>query len=97
VAAFYPQVSKVGIKRYRIADRTPDAVLIHLEVMLAAFCFLYIKYFRGVSFNDYLGLERMTLFFSRIIRFLAFFRTVYGAFRNVYHNEKYRVLPHTTA
>jgi hypothetical protein len=60
---FYPKVSQIGIKRYRIADRTPDAVLIYLEVMLTAFGLLNIQYLRGVSLNDDLGLQRMALFF----------------------------------
>jgi hypothetical protein len=60
---FYPKISKVGVKRYRIADRTPDALLIHLEVMLAAFGLLCIQYFQGVSLQYYLRLQRVTLFF----------------------------------
>jgi hypothetical protein len=53
---FYPKVSTISVKRYRIAQRTPDAVLIHLEVMLAAFGLVCVKYFCGVPLNDGLGL-----------------------------------------
>jgi hypothetical protein len=63
MVAFYPKVSKIGIKGYRIADRTPDAVLIHLEVMFTAFGLLNINDFQTVPLNYYLGLQRMTLFF----------------------------------
>jgi hypothetical protein len=60
---FYPQVSKVGVKRYRIADVFSHGIFIHLEVMLAAFGLLCIYYFLSVPLNDYLRLQRMTLFF----------------------------------
>lgn len=52
----YPKVSQVSIKPYRITDRTADGVLIHLEVMLAAFSLLNIQYFQRVPFNDNLCL-----------------------------------------
>jgi hypothetical protein len=61
--ALYPQISQIRVKRYRIADRTPDAVLIHLEVMLAAFGLLNIQYFPGVSLNYCLCLQRVPFFF----------------------------------
>jgi hypothetical protein len=38
----YPLVSKIGIKRYRIADAFPYGVFIYLEIMFAACGFLYI-------------------------------------------------------
>jgi hypothetical protein len=53
---FYSKVSKIGVNRYRAADGTPYAVLIHLEIMLAAFGPMYVQYFFGVPFNDYLCL-----------------------------------------
>jgi hypothetical protein len=52
----------IRVKRYRIADGAPDAVLIHREVMLTAFGFLKIQCLRGVSLNDDLGFQRMALF-----------------------------------
>jgi hypothetical protein len=63
IICFYPTVSPIRIKGYRIADSTPDAVLIYLEVMLTTFGLLNIQYFPGVSLNDDLGLQRMALFF----------------------------------
>jgi hypothetical protein len=65
MVCFYPKVSQIGIKRYRIADGTPNAVLIHLEVMLTAFGLLNIQYLRSVSFNDDRGLQGMTLLFPK--------------------------------
>jgi hypothetical protein len=59
---FYPKISQIRIKRYRIADGTPDAVLIHLEVMITAFGLMSIQYLRSVSFNDDPGLQRMAFF-----------------------------------
>ena len=59
---FYPEVSKVSIKRYRIADGTPDAFLIQLEVMLTAFGFLNVQYFQGVSLQYYRSFQRMAFF-----------------------------------
>jgi hypothetical protein len=63
MVCFYPKISPISVNRYRIANGTPDAVLIHLEVMPAAFGLLYIQYFPGIPLNDDLGLQRMTLFF----------------------------------
>jgi hypothetical protein len=60
---FYPQIAKVRVKRYRIADQTADGILIHLKVMLTAFGLLNIQDFQGVPLYDNLGLQRMTLFF----------------------------------
>ena len=60
---FYPQVAKIGVKRYRITDTFSDAVLKHLEIMLAAFCFLYVDDLQAVSFGDDLCLQRMAFFF----------------------------------
>ncbi|MDR1108895.1 MAG: hypothetical protein LBL19_07665, partial [Spirochaetaceae bacterium] len=37
------------------ADGTPNALLVYLEIMLAAFGFLYIQYFKSVPLYDYLG------------------------------------------
>jgi hypothetical protein len=63
MVCFYPKVSPIRIKRYRIADRASDAVLIHLEIMLAALGLLNIQYLPGVPLDDDLGLQRMALFF----------------------------------
>jgi hypothetical protein len=42
---------------------TPDVLLIHLEIMLAAFGLLNIQYFQSVSLDYYLRLQRMALSF----------------------------------
>ncbi|GHT69860.1 hypothetical protein FACS1894110_20170 [Spirochaetia bacterium] len=59
---FYPKVSKISIKRYRIADSTPDTVLIHLEIMLATFGLLHIDDLQRVPLNDDLRLQRVAFF-----------------------------------
>jgi hypothetical protein len=69
VVFFYPKISPISVKGYRIAEGTPDAVLIHLEAMPAAFGFLYIKYFPGIPLNDDPGLQRMALFFPNTTLF----------------------------
>jgi hypothetical protein len=59
---FYPKVSKIGVKRYRIADAFSYGIFIYLEIMFAAFGFLYVDDFPGVPLNDDLALQRMALF-----------------------------------
>jgi hypothetical protein len=59
---FYPLVSTVSVKRYRIADAFSYGVFIYLEIMFAAFGFLYVNDFLSVPLNDDLGLQRMALF-----------------------------------
>jgi hypothetical protein len=63
MVCFYPKVAKIGVNRYRTADGTPDALLIHREIMLAAFGLLYVQYCSGIPLYDYLRLQRMPLFF----------------------------------
>jgi hypothetical protein len=76
MAFFYPMVSTISVKRYRIADAFSHGVFIYLEVMIA--CVSISRVFRS----------RMTLafsvwrFFSRIIC-LTFFRAVYGTFPDI--------------
>jgi hypothetical protein len=62
VVCFYPKVSKIGVKRYRIADAFSYCFFIYLEIMFAALGFLYIYDFQTVPLNDYLGLQRVPLF-----------------------------------
>jgi hypothetical protein len=52
----YSQISKVSIKRNRIADVFPDGIFIHLEIMLAAFGFLHVDDLQAVPLNDDLRL-----------------------------------------
>jgi hypothetical protein len=59
----YPLVSEIGVKRDRIAYVFPNRIFIHLEIMFAAFGFLYVNDFPAVPLNDYLGLQRVALFF----------------------------------
>jgi hypothetical protein len=59
----YPQVSKIGVKRDRIAHVFPDRVFIYLEIMLAALGFLRVNDSPAVPLNDCPGLQRMALFF----------------------------------
>ena len=60
---FYSQVSKVGVKGYRIADTFSDSIFIHLEIMLAAFGFLYVDDEQTAPLNDDLRLQRVPFFF----------------------------------
>jgi hypothetical protein len=53
---FYSLVSKIGVKRKRITDASPNRIFIYLEIMLAAFGFLYIYDAQAVSLNDDLRL-----------------------------------------
>jgi hypothetical protein len=61
---FYSLVSRVSIKRYRIADTFPDGVFKHLKIMCAAFGFLYINDLQAVLLGYDLRLQRVALFFS---------------------------------
>jgi hypothetical protein len=63
MVCFYPKISKISVKRYRIADAFSYRFFIYLEIMFAAFGLLYIKDFPAVPLNDYLRLQRMPLFF----------------------------------
>jgi hypothetical protein len=53
---FYPKVSKISVKRYRIADVFSYGVFIYFEIMFAAFGFPQVNDFPGVPLNDDLGL-----------------------------------------
>jgi hypothetical protein len=57
------KVSTISVKGYRIADTFPYCFFIYLEIMFVAFGFLYIKDCKTVPLNDYLGLQRVPLFF----------------------------------
>jgi hypothetical protein len=59
----YSQVPKISVKRNRTADVFPDGVFIHLEIMLAAFGFLYVDDLQAVPLNDGLRLQRVPFFF----------------------------------
>jgi hypothetical protein len=59
----YSPVSKISVKRNRIAYIFPNRVFIYLEIMFAAFSFLRVNDFQTVPLNDYLGLQRAALFF----------------------------------
>jgi hypothetical protein len=60
---FYSQVSKIGVKRNRIAYILSNRVFIYLEIMFASFGLLRVNDFQSVPLDYYLGLQRMTLFF----------------------------------
>jgi hypothetical protein len=60
---FYPKVSKIGVKRYRIAGVFPNGIFIYFEIMSAPFGFLYINNFQTIPLNYYLGFQRAALFF----------------------------------
>jgi hypothetical protein len=49
----YPKVSKIGVKRYCIADVFPNGIFIYL---------LYINDFLTVPLDYYLGLQGVALF-----------------------------------
>ena len=59
----YPNVPKISVKRNRIAYAFSYGVFIHLEVMFAAFGFLYVKDFQTAPLNYDLRLQRMPFFF----------------------------------
>jgi hypothetical protein len=40
---FYPQVSKIGIKRYGIANGFSNSIFVNLKIMFTAFRFLYVN------------------------------------------------------
>jgi hypothetical protein len=61
--SFYPKVSKISVKRYRVTDVFSYGVFIYFEIMFAAFGFLYVDDFLTVPLNYYLGFQRMALFF----------------------------------
>jgi hypothetical protein len=63
MVCFYPKVSKISIKRYRIADAFSSRFFIYLEIMFAAPGFLRVYDFQAVPFNYDLGLQCMALFF----------------------------------
>ena len=60
---FYPQVSKISVKGYRFADAFSNGIFIHLEIMFAAFGFLYINDAPTAPLNDDLRLQRVPFFF----------------------------------
>jgi len=39
----YSQVSKISIKRDRIAHRFPNGVFVNLKIMFTALCFLHVN------------------------------------------------------
>jgi hypothetical protein len=59
----YPKVSKIGVKGYRFADPFSNRIFIYLEIMLAAFPFLYVYDFQSIPLYYNLRLQRMALFF----------------------------------
>jgi hypothetical protein len=69
---FYPKIPKIGVKRYSIADPLSYRFFIYLEIMFAAFGFLYVDDFQTVPLDYYLGLQRMALFFPN--------NTLFGSF-----------------
>ena len=60
---FYSKISKISVKRYRIADAFPYCFFIYLEIMFAAFGFLYVDNLQAVPLNDDLRLQRVPFFF----------------------------------
>ena len=68
----YSQIPKVSVKRSRTADAFPDGILIHLEIMLIAFGFLYVDDLQAVPLNDDLCLQRVPLFFLNSTLFGSF-------------------------
>ena len=63
MVSFYPLVSKISVKGYRITDTFSYCFFIYLEIMLAAFGFLYIDDAQTAPLNDDLRLQRMPFFF----------------------------------
>jgi hypothetical protein len=63
MVAFYPQVSKIGVKRNRIADVFSNRIFIYLEVMFAAFGFLYVDNLLTVPLNNDLRFQGVPFFF----------------------------------
>lgn len=59
----YSLVSKIGIKRNRIAYGFSNGIFIYLKIMLPAFGFLYINDVQSVPLNDDLCLQSVPLFF----------------------------------
>jgi hypothetical protein len=60
---FYSPVSKISVKRNRITDAFPYCFFIYLEIMLAAFGFLYIDDLQTVPLNYDLSLQCVPFFF----------------------------------
>jgi hypothetical protein len=56
-------VSKIGVKRNRIADAFSYGVFIYLKIMFAAFGLLYVDDLQTVPLNYDLRLQRMPFFF----------------------------------
>jgi hypothetical protein len=63
MVCFYPKVSKISVNWYRIADVCSHSVFIYLEIMFAAFGFLYVNDFQIVPLDYNPGFQRMALFF----------------------------------
>jgi hypothetical protein len=82
MVCFYPSVSRISVKPYRITDAFSNRFFIHLEIVFTPFGLLYIKDCKTVPLNYDLGFQRVPL----LIRFLSFFRTIYRAFRHIYHD-----------
>jgi hypothetical protein len=51
---FYPQVSKISVKRDRIADAFTYGILVNLKIMPAAFCFLRVNDLKSAPLYYYL-------------------------------------------
>jgi hypothetical protein len=69
---FYLLVSKISVKRNRITDAFPYCFFIYLEIMLAAFGFLYNDGLQTVPLNDDLRLQCAPFFFLN--------NTLFGSF-----------------
>ncbi|GHU22764.1 hypothetical protein FACS1894172_05160 [Spirochaetia bacterium] len=74
----YSKIPKIGVYADRLVNRFPDDAFIHLEVMFAAFGFLYINDSLALLLDDYLRLYRMPLFLARISVFLVSFGRFIG-------------------
>ena len=60
---FYPQISEISVKGYRIADAFSNGIFIYFEIMFAAFGFLYIDNAQTAPLNYYLRFQRVPFFF----------------------------------
>jgi hypothetical protein len=63
MVCFYSQVSKTGVKGYRIADAFSNSIVIYREIMIAAFGFLYVDDLQGTPLKYDLRLQGVPFFF----------------------------------
>ena len=69
---FYLQVSKIGIKGYRIADTFSNTIFIYLKIMLATFGFLYVDDMQTIPLKYDLCLLRVCRFSPEYYAFWFF-------------------------